>query len=297
MSDEKAKGSLLYKGLIVVLAAMLVGSILYPKKLIDEEEANTALCRTRMGEVQKMALQYQKYRGTYNDTLDVLLDFIRTSPQFSGYVDSVIVGGLDSVVTKLNEFKEREQMIMANVPNATDSVMIDSLVRLQNAIRLESRSLAGYVEFIHDRMKNLPHMPMADLAAAFVVIDSKRFTLNMDIVKNSVTSGQLQAAEKAGRDVVALIDDIVAKIQGVAREVPSYSDSGLDSLRYCPSTNKELRLVHVDTSVIKYLNIYCPIDETDIANVEANFLKSKLGGLKLQNHGKIEGGEKSWEKQ
>jgi len=297
MSEEKAKGSLLYKGLIVVLAAMLVGSILYPKKLADEEEANTELCRQRMGEVQKMALQYQKYRGVYNDTLDVLLNFVRTSPQFSGYVDSVVVSGLDSVVTKLNEFRDREQMIMANIPNATDSVMIDSLVRMQNAIRLESRSLAGYVEYIHDRMKNLPHMPMADLAAAFVVIDSKRFTLNMDIVRNLVTSGQLQTAEKAGGDVIALIQEIVEKIKGVARDVPSYTDSGLDSLRYCPSTDKELRLVYVDTSVIKYLNIYCPIDETDIARVEANFLKSKIGGLTLQNHGKIEGGEKSWEKQ
>lgn len=297
MSEEKAKGSLLYKGLIVVLAAMLVGSILYPKKLADEEEANTALCRQRMGEVQKMALQYQKYHGVYNDTLDVLLDFIRTSPQFSGYVDSVVVSGLDSVVTKLNEFRDREQMIMANIPNATDSVMIDSLVRMQNAIRLESRSLAGYVEYIHDRMKNLPNMPMANLAEAFVVIDSKRFTLNMDIVRNLVIAGQLEAAEKAGGDVIVLIQEIVEKIQGVARDVPSYTDSGLDSLRDCPSTDKELRLVYVDTSVIKYLNIYCPIDETDIANVEANFLKSKIGGLALKNHGMIEGGEKSWEKQ
>ncbi len=55
------------------------------------------------------------------------------------------------------------------------------------------------------------------------------------------------------------------------------------------------RLVHVDTSAIKYLNIYCPIDSNDIQVLKGNFLKSRIGGLDLENHGHIENGEKSWE--
>ncbi|MFQ5751594.1 MAG: hypothetical protein ACE5HI_06305 [bacterium] len=43
------------------------------------------------------------------------------------------------------------------------------------------------------------------------------------------------------------------------------------------------------------MNVYCPIDSSDIQEVENNFLKSKIGGLKLENHGRIENGEKSWE--
>ncbi|RMF61875.1 MAG: hypothetical protein D6743_12925 [Calditrichaeota bacterium] len=295
MAKEKAKGSIIYEILIVILAALLVASIIYPKKLTDQEKRNEEISHYRMSEIEKAALQYHKYNNTYTDTLDKIIEFLRTSPEYAAYVDSVAVGGVDSVLRRLDEFRRVEETILEALPQATDTTMIDSLVNMQRDLKAESRQLAGYVEYVHDRMKSLPNMPMKPLAAAFKVVDSKQFTLNMDIVANSIENGRLQDAEKGAKEVLKVIDEVESKFRYVLERIPAYKGEGLDSLKYCPTTGKEFRLVHVDTSAIKYLNIYSPIDSEDIAEVEHNFLKSKIGGLHLHNHGKIESGEKSWE--
>jgi len=295
MAEQRATGSLILKLLIVVLTVTLVGSIIYPKILTDQEEANAALGHYRMEEIQKAALQYQRYNATYTDTLEKIFDFIRTSPQYSHYVDSVIVAGVDSISRKLDEFRAEQGAIRAIIPSATDSTMIDSLTRRQDGLKFAARQLAGYVEYIHDRMKNLPNMPVDDLTVAFVVIDSKQFTLNMDRVKNAILNGLLAQADKACDDVVAVFDEVAEQLGRVRAEVSDYGDAALDSIAYCPTVGKEIRLAHIDTSVIKYLNIYCPIDSGDIAMVHGDFMKNKVGGLTIANHGKIEKGEKSWE--
>lgn len=296
MADQRAKGNIFYEILIVVLAAALIGSIVYPKNLANHEEVNIEICRYRMVQVQKAALQYQKYNSVYTDTLSLIFDFIRTSDAYAHYVDSVAVGGLDSIVTRLREFNAAEEHIFGAIPSATDSVMIDSLVRMQIEIKLASRRLAGYVEYVHDKMNNLPNMPMEELREAFTIIDSKKFTLDMNIVQNSIESGQLKAAQAAAKDVSKVIVLVRDQMQAVADAVPNYAASSLDALGLCPTlVGEQLQLVHIDTSVIKFLNIYCPVDSSDISIIESSFLKSTIGGLKLKNHGKIESGEMSWE--
>lgn len=47
-------------------------------------------------------------------------------------------------------------------------------------------------------------------------------------------------------------------------------------------------------STIQYANIYCPLDSVDIARVENDWWKNKIGGLKLVNHGEIYKNERSW---
>lgn len=295
MASEKAKGSIIYELLIVILAVLLIASIIYPKRLKDQEAQNTQLCRWRMDQILKGELQYQKYMGHYNDTLSVVVNFLKTNEDYSHYVDSVIVGGLDSIMTRLTEFKADEQAILDLIPQAQDSTMIDSVVGLQQRLKSESRQLAGFVEFVHDRMKNIPNTPIDDLTLAFKTIDSKQFTIDMSVVKNSVEHGNLQDAQGGAENVIALIDQVYGELQGVKTRVPDFQSDGLDSLYHCPTVYKPYILVLNDTTAIKYINIYCPIDSTDIENVKHDFLKSKIGGLKLQNHGKIENGEKSWE--
>lgn len=294
MAEQKARGSIIYELLIVILGATLVASILYPKKITEQEQRNMEISRYRMEQIQKAALQYQKYNGTYSDTLEKVFEFIRTSPEYQHYVDSVIVGGLDSIITELEEFKTKQNEIAAAIPSATDSTMIDSLTELQTEIKLESRRLAGYVEYVHDRMKNLPNTPVDELRAVLVIIDSKKFTLDMDIVKNAIESGQQEVAQRGSGDVIETIESTIKQFERVKTLLPRYRGSSLDSIGLCPTTHKPFRLVHVDTSVIKFLNIYSPIDSADIAMVEHDFLKSKIGGMKLTNHGRIENGERSW---
>ncbi len=295
MAEQKAKGSIVLKFLILVLTVTLVGSIIYPKQLKDQEEANTALCRHRMEELQKTALQYQRYHNVYTDTLSMLFNTIRNDERYAHYVDSVIVGGLDSILTKLDEFTAEQNGIRAMIPSATDSIMIDSLSRRQDGLKFAARQLAGYVEYVHDRMKNLPNMPVKGLTEAFVVIDSKQFTLDMDRVKNAILNGLVTPAEEASADVNNVMETVAGQIRAVKVGVADYRGAALDSLASCPTTGEGIRLAYIDTSVIKYLNIYCPIDSADIALVQSDFLKSKIGGLKISSHGKIEKGAKSWE--
>lgn len=295
MANEKARGSILYEILIVILAVALVASIMYPKKLTDEELAKTKICRDRMSNIFNAELQYQRYNSVYNDTLSKVIDFLRTSEQYAHYIDSVIVGGIDSILTKLNEYKTQQGFIASHFASVLDTTMLDSLANLQQDIKMDSRRLAGFVEFIHDRMKNLPNMPIDELKSAFVIVDSKKFTLDMDIVRNLIESGKLQEAAVANNSVLATINSVIAQFQSVREGISQYKDARLDSLRNCPTVHRPYVLVHVDTSTIKYLNIYCPIDSTDMEAIAGSFLKSKIGGLEIANHGKIEKGEKSWE--
>ncbi len=295
MADEKGRGSILYEILIVILAVVLVASIMYPKKLTDEEQAKTKLCRERMSNIFNAELQYQKYNNVYNDTLSKVIEFLRTSPQYAHYIDSVIVGGIDSIITSLNKFKEEQYLIAKHFDAALDSTMLDSLGLQQQNIKMESRRLAGFVEFIHDRMKNLPNMPIDDLRNAFLIVDSKKFTLDMDIVKNLIESGKLKEAALANTNVINTINSVISQFQVVREGVGKFRDVRLDSLQNCPTVYQPYNLVHVDTSTIKYLNVYCPIDSSDIELIAGSFWKSKIGGLELVNHGKIEKGEKSWE--
>jgi hypothetical protein len=295
MAEQKARGNLIYEFLIVVLAALLIGSILYPKKIKEAEEAHMEVGRHRMDQIFKAELQYLRYKTVYNDTLENVIDFIKTSPELATYIDTMVVRQIDSVVIWLGEFRSLEQQILSNIPLATDSVMIDSLIQLQQGLKTRARALAGRVEVIHDLMKGLPNMPVDDLTSTFLIVDSKEFTLDMDIVRNSIENGRLEDATGGANGVIGVIDDVVQQFGSIKAKVPDYRSAGLDSLFYCPTTRKPYVLVHVDTSAIKYLNIYCPIDSMDVENVSKDFLKSKVGGLQLINHGHIEKGEKSWE--
>lgn len=297
MALEKAKGSIYFEIVIVILVLVLVGSIVYPKKLAEQESSNIEVSRFRMDQLQKSGLQYQKYHGVYTDTLSNIIDFIRTSPEYAHYIDSVVIGGLDSILTTLNKFKEEEGLIRELIPQATDSVMIDSVYKMQNDVKFESRILAGFVEYVHDRMKSLPNMPMDDLISAFLIIDSKKFTIDMEIVKNSTKNGELKAALKGCDAAIAVMSKVANTMELVKQKVPDYKNARLDEFGYCATTGKPFTLVHVDTAVIKYLNIFSPIDSVDIANAESDFIRSTIGGLEIKNHGKIESGEKSWETQ
>lgn len=295
MAVRKAKGSIIYEFLIVVLAVVLVGSIIYPKKITEEEGNKTQVCQQRMASILDAEVQYIVYNSVYSDTLTKVIGFLRTDSRYEAYVDSVIKGGLDSIVTRLNEFKRTEEHILSQIPSAQDTTMIDSLSNMQQTMKTNSRGLAGFVEHIHDRMRGVPKTPIEDLIAAFKIVDSKKFTLEMDIARNSIESGNLVDAEKSAAQVVKTIDSVIDQFTSVLDQLPSFRGGELDSLYNCPTVNRPYRLVHVDTAVIKYLHIYCPLDSTDIEAIGQDFLKAKVGGLELINHGKIEKGEKSWE--
>ncbi len=102
MADVKAKGSILYQLLIVVLIAGLVGTILYPKKLWKEEERNTNLCRQRMDHLLRAELLYISAFNNYTDSIPKLVDFV--------------VG--DPTGVRLQEYKSIDSLLAVDAINA-----------------------------------------------------------------------------------------------------------------------------------------------------------------------------------
>ena len=81
-----------------------------------------------------------------------------------------------------------------------------------------------------------------------------------------------------------------------AQVIDSITKSTLDNLFTCPTTADSYIVKVNNDSVIKVLElIACPIDSLDALEAKNDFVKYRLGGNKVENHGQIENGEdKSW---
>jgi len=83
--------------------------------------------------------------------------------------------------------------------------------------------------------------------------------------------------------------------QEYAQKVDSLYSEFLNELYKCPTVDKMYHIA-VEGSVITYANIRCPLDSRDSMAVVKDWYRSTIGGQKIENHGKIVRGEKSWEK-
>ena len=92
-----------------------------------------------------------------------------------------------------------------------------------------------------------------------------------------------------------LIIDSLRTLPSITQKIDSIALLSLDSLFVCPTTRDTYKITVIDTSVIKNLRIACPIDSLDSLKVSNDFILSKIGALKISNHGDIDGGLKSWE--
>ena len=69
MSDRYGKGNIIFKLLIIVLAAALIWSIYYPKKLWEEEAKNVLAGHIQIQNVYNANLMYQRTTGVFTDSL------------------------------------------------------------------------------------------------------------------------------------------------------------------------------------------------------------------------------------
>ena len=68
----------------------------------------------------------------------------------------------------------------------------------------------------------------------------------------------------------------------------------LDHLYTCPTANREYIITVNNDTIPKLINISCPLDSTDQEKLAEDFKRSFLGGLKIENHGALDNGEKTW---
>ncbi|RMD98011.1 MAG: hypothetical protein D6814_08430 [Calditrichaeota bacterium] len=296
MSDYYGKGSIIYKILIVILTAALIASIYYPKSLWDKEERNKQECRYRMSNIYNAELQYQRFKWAYTDSLNQLIQFIKTDSAYHAYVDSIFSHPIDDLVAQFDSLKGEQVQLAQFVQTITpeDSVALDSLDKKIEDITTHNRILRDKMESVREFLKNHPCAPVSTFDKALAIIERKDFFLQYRIVQNDTRQGNIKKALEASKGIEANYDKIISNLRETKMELPTIYTL-VDSLYVCPTVRKPYKLTVIDTSVIKYADVECPIDSTDIERVKHNFLLSTVGALKLENHGKIQGGEKSWE--
>jgi len=295
MSDQYGKGSIIYKILIVILAAVLVASIYYPKKLWDQEAKNTQECRYRMTNLYNAELQFQRFHFAYTDSLEQLIDFVKTDSSYHALVDSMFAVELDTFRMKFDSLRQEQLQIEQFVEQVApeDTVAVDSLGRWIESITIRNRLLRDELEALRERLTSHPCAPVPTFDTALEIIERKDFFLKYKIVFNMARQGETKKALEACSLVIADYERMMQNLEATKVKLNDIYTL-VDSLHVCPTVRKPYILTVIDTSVIKYADVECPIDSIDIQKVESNFLLSTFGALELKNHGKIQGGEESW---
>ncbi|HEX9974453.1 MAG TPA: hypothetical protein VGD14_20460 [bacterium] len=297
MARAKSKGSILLEIIIVVLLVALFATILYPKRVWEREDKNTAVCRDNMDRIFKAELIYQKYHNNYTDTLANIISFIKndtTKQVVREYflADSALAESMTNFLTKTDGVAEK----------IINNLLADTLMyTIIEAINYDS-NLATVI------LQRLDKTPLKNEITTQRVADSSDvYVLNQ--INNRINAFDIYHPIKDDDSlklvfqrimpeipVGSLLDTLYSLNNAWAQKIDSAVFSTMDRIQFCPTVNKPYDISVIDTSVIKYVEISCPIDSSDIENVKGDFVLYRLGHLRIANHGKIETGERSWAK-
>jgi len=103
----RPKGNILYEILIVVLVVVLIGTILYPARVWEDETELQEVCQTRMETIQQMEFSYLGKTSTYSDSMPGVKDVVLSDPIVVMALDSLVYW--DQMVTK----KKLESLVLA----------------------------------------------------------------------------------------------------------------------------------------------------------------------------------------
>ena len=92
----------------------------------------------------------------------------------------------------------------------------------------------------------------------------------------------------------AMIFDSLRTYPKYAQKIDSMALRSLNNMYLCPTVKDSYHIEIIDTSVIKILNVGCPITKQDSIAVENDFKLRRLGGLTIKNHGEIRDWQRSW---
>ena len=296
MAREKSKGSILLEIIVVILVVCLIVTILYPKKVWDEEEQNTADCRTNMDRILKAELVYQKFHNTYTDSLPGLVSFIKDDSTKEAivdyfYADTALAEDLIEHITEADS--EAAQLI--------DNLNADTLFyAIIETINYDS----NLARVILERFENTEFADTvltkkaSDSSDVLILKELRKEFSSFDLyepIKDDDSLYLVFARMMPEIPIGSLVDTLYVLNEKWAQIVDSAVSNTLENMIICPTIGREYQVTVIDTSVIKYVNIGCPLDSTDIEVIKNDFVKYNFGHLRLKNHGKItETGEKSW---
>lgn len=297
MAKAKSRGSVILEIIIVVLVAALLATILYPKKVWDTEDKNTAACRDNMDRIFKAELIYQKYHTNYTDTLDNLISFIKNDTTKQVVREYFMAD--TALAEKMTDFLKKTD---ASAENVINNLFADTLMfAIIEAINYDSN-------LAHVILNRLQDTPLKDVVAAqrttdssdvFILKQIKGQNKAIDIYQPIKDDDSLKLVFKRMMPEIStgsLLDTLYSLNTNWAQKIDSAVFSTLDRIQTCPTVNTPYVINVIDTSVIKYVDVKCPIDSIDIENTKKDFVLYRLGHLRIMNHGTIETGEKSWTK-
>ncbi|MFQ5630389.1 MAG: hypothetical protein ACE5I1_16580, partial [bacterium] len=184
-TSRYGKGSWIYKLLIVVLTAALIGSIYLPKKLWEEEKKNADECRGRMNNIFNAALFYQHFNADFTDSQGLLIGFLKNDSAYQAYVDSVIAKPLQLFIEDFDTLRQNQEAFEATFAtiDPLDSTEVDTFTRETEALILENRLMRDKLEALREEMKRHPHFPLHIYDLALDVIERKDFFLQYEIIR------------------------------------------------------------------------------------------------------------------
>ncbi len=298
-ADRLDKGSRLYKILIVLLTAALVMAIVYPKSVWDAETKNRDICRQRLVNLFNAERQYYSFFGRLSPLPAVLVEFVNSDPRYQRRVDSLVVQPLQATKKTIDSLRQiqavADTLIRKLISAGMDSAIIDSVDRLESQVIGGSRHVRQALEAVQERMVALPNMPVSTLDKGLEIIQRKDHFLKLEVVKRMLTAGgRLQSAHASSQAVLADFEVMARGLAQTLAAIAALPASG-DDLCRCPTFHDSLKIVLVDSAALPFANIYCPIDSGDVLRIQADFFKSRIGALKISNHGRIENNERSWD--
>ncbi|MBN1154829.1 hypothetical protein JXB12_07900 [candidate division KSB1 bacterium] len=294
MAKAKSKGSILLEILIVLLLVALIATIMYPKSVWNKATEDTISCREKMDKILKAELIYLKYHSNYSDSLDGVISFIAndtTGKVKLDYIYSDTTLAIDILKNLRKNYKEADNKIV--------EFLADTMVQ---AILMTTFYDSNLANVVLDRLEGTPLKDSvlvardSDSSDVFVLSQIANMFKPVDIVSPLEIDDSLKLVlNRIGPEIAtASLIDTLYKNPLWAKDVDNALTENLDDLRHCPTNGEPYELTVVDTSVIKILNITCPIDSLDIEDTKKDFVLYHLGHLRLENHGAIEAGEKSW---
>ncbi len=182
--------------------------------------------------------------------------------------------------------------------NDTLEVVVDYILsdttqqRLRKFTGLDSllaTDIINYFDKIEDQMVDITQ------DSIFGEGPDSTITKMVDITVSALVDSMQRFAKRTDMDTTNLfILDSLRHWPEFDQKIDSVALYTLNNMFRCPTTNEGYLIEAFNDSTPKVINIYCPIDSSDIDSVDQDFKVSTLGGLRIENHGNIEGGEKSW---
>lgn len=124
-----------------------------------------------------------------------------------------------------------------------------------------------------------------------MLVIQKQFTVS------ALVDSMLSFANAADLDTTeSFILDSLRAWPAYSERIDSMALATLNRIYNCPTSGRPYIIEANNDTIPKLVNIYCPIDSTDKARVKNDFKLHFLGALRIENHGGIESGEKTWQK-